>query len=459
MFRSVPRFSIAVSALSLAALGGCAFDDYRELPLDPDAILAELEARRTPTRLDTPVTLAEATTWLERGPNVQAALSDLEVARARAAITTPLPNPSIEIGYDYALDGGTPDQRGVPLGGIGFAIPLGDRRACRDALRRLELERARVGAVTRLREEWLALRTMFLDAGVAERYEFALADAEQTAATAVGLAERLVEAGRSSADRVAAFELELARARAARGAFESERTRLHTDLAIRTGTSLGDWPGVAPPDVVDIVATPEPVVLRDALVANNPELARLRADHAIAEGRLRLAIAEQYPDLRIGPSVGGEIGETRTVVGLSLGIELPLFDRNQLEIATARAERSRCALLYERYLNRALTELEGAVARLRLAIEQLRIQRERVGPIARRAFDLARRAIDAGRADTMDLLLAAQSARRANLEQLTALRALHAAWGELERITGTPLLRIEGSTMPSVELRNQETSR
>ena len=68
---------------------------------------------------------------------------------------------------------------------------------------------------------------------------------------------------------------------------------------------------------------------------NHPELARLRARYEAAEAALRLEISKQFPDLRIGPSAAGDSGDKKTVLGLALGIALPIFDRNQQAIAAA----------------------------------------------------------------------------------------------------------------------------
>ena len=57
----------------------------------------------------------------------------------------------------------------------------------------------------------------------------------------------------------------------------------------------------------------------------------------VVERQLHLEITEQYPDPTFGSSLGGEAGERKRTLGLSLGIEIPLFDRNQQVIAEAKS--------------------------------------------------------------------------------------------------------------------------
>lgn len=64
------------------------------------------------------------------------------------------------------------------------------------------------------------------------------------------------------------------------------------------------------------------------------KLARLEA----SEEALRAEIRRQYPDLAIGPALEHEEGGAR--LGFSLGLTLPLWNRNRLGVAQAEGERS-----------------------------------------------------------------------------------------------------------------------
>lgn len=433
-----------------ALLGGCAFDSYQAWPLDPEQIVAELTELRRTTRLDEPVTLAEATRWLLDGPDVRSALAELAVARATAEIATPLPNPSIEFGAEFGLDGNTPSERTVPFGGLGVTIPLGDRRACNDAVAAAELALAETAARCAMRTAWLELRAAFAETALGSRRADALQAAEAAATTAVQLGDRLVEAGGAATDRVAALELELANTIAERLAFEAHLTEQRRDLAIRTATSLQEWHHLTTPAAFEMTELPDATGLRAALIAHHTELRELRRRYEVAEAELHLAVAEQYPDLQIGPSVGGEVGETRTVLGLTLGIELPIFDRNQRAIATARARRQAVREQYELAAHRALTELEAATRQLELAVRRLELHEQRIVPAAERALQLATRAIEAGSGDLLALLQSAQAARAAQLQFLDAERDLIRAWNALELATGTPLIDFSSNREPSL---------
>lgn len=180
--------------------------------------------------------------------------------------------------------------------------------------------------------------------------------------------------------------------------------------------------------------------LRSRLVGNHAGLARLRARYEEAESSLRLEVARQYPDLQIGPSIGGEAGERTTILGLSLGIELPIFDRNQQAIAQAEQYREELRSRYEAEANRALAELERAQIAVQLAASRRRALDESVLPQARKSIELARESLSAGSGDALRLLDAERSYREVVIESLDAQLAERQAWVDLELSVGRPLV-------------------
>ena len=62
------------------------------------------------------------------------------------------------------------------------------------------------------------------------------------------------------------------------------------------------------------------------------------AAHSTSEAELQREIRKQYPELSVGPGFEHEDGNSK--VGLGIGINLPLWNRNQQGIAEASAERN-----------------------------------------------------------------------------------------------------------------------
>ena len=98
------------------------------------------------------------------------------------------------------------------------------------------------------------------------------------------------------------------------------------------------------------------------LPERRPDLAALRLGYGSAEEDVRAAILGQFPALAIGGNYGSD---TSAVVsaGPSLTFSLPIFDRNQGNIAKTRATRR---LLHEQYQ----AQLDSAVATIHALLAQ-----------------------------------------------------------------------------------------
>jgi outer membrane protein TolC len=179
-------------------------------------------------------------------------------------------------------------------------------------------------------------------------------------------------------------------------------------------------------------------------VAHRSGLLIIKSEYIAAERSLRLEIARQYPDFRFGPSLGGEAGERKSTLGLTLGIDVPLFDRNQQAIARATRQREAVRTRYESEANRALADLDAALATVALARERRRILLDTVLPRAEANIAIARRTVAAGAGSTLRLLDAERSFRNIQIDALDAQLAELSAWSALEQAVGCPLLAFPG---------------
>ncbi len=101
------------------------------------------------------------------------------------------------------------------------------------------------------------------------------------------------------------------------------------------------------------------------LTKRRPDLLALKAGYAAQESAVRAAILGQFPAVQIGVNRAKDTSAVFTT-GFSIGITLPLFDRNRGAIAIARATRTQLADSYRM----RLLETRSEVHRLR---EVLRI--------------------------------------------------------------------------------------
>jgi outer membrane protein TolC len=256
----------------------------------------------------------------------------------------------------------------------------------------------------------------------------------------------VVEAGQGTALDVALFDLEKWRAQTRLLESRSIEGDALAALAALVGVSETFFGRVSRvlPSLPDVAPSSEEA--QALLVDNHPDLARLRARYEAREAALRLEIAKQWPDLRLGPSASGEVGERKSVFGLSIGIDLPVFDRNQQAIAEASQRREEARVSYESSAKRALAELKRALRAVTLATARHALLRDTVLPRARDSIRLARQSLAAGPGDALRLLDSERSYRTLLIEALDAELSARSAWAELELAVGRPLIVLDGET-------------
>jgi cobalt-zinc-cadmium efflux system outer membrane protein len=136
--------------------------------------------------------------------------------------------------------------------------------------------------------------------------------------------------------------------------------------------------------------------------------------------------------------------DANTFVG-ALTLPLPLFDRNEGEIAVAEAEARGAEAKEERArteLARSLAESHSLATR---AGSRARVLRDEIVPNAERTFEEIRAGYEQGRFSYVDLLEARRSWTQARRERLRALSEHHLAITELELLLGSTLHSPDGS--------------
>lgn len=417
---------------------------YEPRPLHPETIVAEVDEARQQERLEHDESLTFARTVLlmqNHSPDLKQAVAAFETATAKADVATPLANPALTTGPTFAFGN---DVGGGALGGIaglGLSLPLGGRLSAMDDLNQVKAEVARIETIARFRELYVDLRRRWARMIAAK----AMLQTAEELATSVGqsitTARRLVEAGSAAAIDVALLELEGGRSEAVVFQARTKLAMARADISELVGVGASVFLNVGNGSTPELpLELPDKVALQAALQEGHPNLLRLRAAYEQAESALRLEIARQYPDLRIGPMITDESGEQKMVLGLTLGIELPIFDRNQQAIAWATSRREECRVRYEAEANRALGQLERAMLKLKLTAQYHRVLIEKVLPSADRSIQIVRASLRAGSGDVQRLLLAERSHRQVLIDVKKAALAECEAWMDVETATGLRIL-------------------
>ena len=185
-----------------------------------------------------------------------------------------------------------------------------------------------------------------------------------------------------------------------------------------------------PPDLPDEAA-------REHALLNRADLQGALADYEASQAALQLEIANQYPDIHLGPGYTFDAGAHKYGLSLS-GITLPLFNRNQGPIAEATARRKEAQVHVEALQAQAIGQVDRAAGHLRAALTARR-QSESLEAIQERQLAAARKAFAVGEADRLSVVLAEVEVNSAALAKEDALAQVQRAVGELEDAMQVPL--------------------
>lgn len=375
-FRPFAQLSSIAGRLSCClgaalAFEGCA--SYRPAPLEPDAELAQLRARTASgagqdirvAKHDVPLQVefdvidgvdeAELVAIaVTLNPDLQVRRAAIGEAQALLVAAGVLPNPTVAAGWRSGVTGAPGFNADLDL--LFALLRPGERAHRREvASSRIDEVRAQVWSA-----EWdLVGQLRLARLAVWERHR-----ALQLARLQSDLRRRLVESVSANAELGDSTRLEVMFAELELAEAEQTTVRKETELA-RARSELNELVGLpasaelpltdldAPLVVSSLADPPKTEDLERRVVAGRPELRELEASYRAAEKELELAVRRQYPSLFIGPSFGRE-PEHESYLGFALGIDLPIFDRNQGEIAEKEARRQTLQAAYRAMLHHSV---------------------------------------------------------------------------------------------------------
>lgn len=350
--------SAVVSAL---LLGGCA--SYAPMPLGSvrgAATVAQLQAPAAAMPVPMPAShrfdpadgldvTEVAMLAVANSPALQLKRDELGVARAQAFSAGLLPDPQLSAGEDFPTHSG---PGFVPAFNLGLSEDLGAllTRSSRTAAARSQTEQVNLDL---LWAEWqtVAQARLLFDQVLTLRAQHArLLDEQAAIAPVAQYIERALHAGNLTYDSASAglnVGVDV-RKRLTDGAIALHQ--VESDLHQLLGLAAG-----APLDLVGAPyrVAPTPAQLQqalDALPQRRPDLLALQAGYQSQEARLHGAVLAQFPALTLGFNTARDTSAVYTH-GFSLGITLPLFNRNRGNIAIETATRQQ---LKDDYAQRVL---------------------------------------------------------------------------------------------------------
>lgn len=345
-------------------------------------------------------------------------------------------NPELEVGLGTRRVGGGGYLEAEA--GLAQTFEIAGERGLRieTASRLREVARAETDQVRW--EVHARVHALFFESLVARERVAAAAEVVRFAEQLRDIAARRVEAGEDAPLTMLVARADLAQAREALVAAREQQASLLTDLA-----EVAGWPSDRPlrpqGDLPPILRTrPREALLRLA-GAHHPAL-RVRAlAVAEAEARVRLAAREAWPEPTVGFAWAreGDAADPPNVGVFTLGIPLPVWNRNQgdralagVEANTARAELDAARTRLAAALGRAANQVDAAA-------ERVRIYGTDILPTVQRNLELIRRAYDLGEMDIHAVSQTRERVLNMQARAIDARGAYYRALAELEALVGT----------------------
>jgi outer membrane protein TolC len=401
--------------------------------------LARRDALPEPSAFDVADGLDEAelvAVALTLNPGLQAQRGEIGEAEALLVTAGVLPNPTLAASWRDGISGAPGFTAEADL--LFTLLRPGERRLKREAAQsRIEEARARVGAA-----EWRLVG----DVRLARLELWERRRALEVARTSRDLRRRLLdgvrarlEIGDASQLEATIAELELAESERAVSRAETLHATAQSTLNELVGVPASASLPLADLDASLVVrpleARPDDALERD-VVQGRPEIRELEAAYRTSEKELELAIRRQYPSIQIGPSYGREDGRD-DFLGLAIGIELPLFDRNQGEIAEKEQRRRTLRDVYRSALHHAVAVARRALAQARALEAELDARSAESVPRADRLADVTTRALESRDLGVLDWIQAQRTILESRAAFLDSAVAYQRAVIEYEAATGS----------------------
>lgn len=384
----------ALPVLALTALAGCAL--YSPLPLAPSSPLAPSAAALPGFVPGVPLGVAQiAALAVENNPDLRAGRARRGVAGAQLLQSGLLVNPSVS-GAILPLISGVGTMTGW---NIGLSQDIKSLVTYRSRRRAAGLSARQVDAEL-LWQEWQVVgqaRQLAVDLIQNERSRPMLVEAFDLLSRRNAVLQKALAAGNATLVTAAPTLVALQGARASLHTLDQRQLALRHQL----NALLGLVPDAIVPLAGSVDLPPlDPDAIRASLATlpdRRPDLLALRLGYAAQDQNLRVAILSQFPDLILGGTASSDNSGV-TNGGPTATVGLPIFDRNQGNVAIATATRAQLHADYSARLAAAIGQVGAMLSEMEQLSRQLAIVRRDL-PAARLA---ARRASNAFGASNLD---------------------------------------------------------
>ena len=364
---------------------------------------------------------------LENNPTIQELAATTQKAAGYRTQVGLRPNPTAGYQANQLADQGTDqhtffvEQEFVRGGKLQL-----NRQVLNETLRaqlfELEAQKLRVATDVKIK---------FYEALAAQRRMQLIADFRLVVDKGLLMSEQLVEAGEAAKidaiqSKIQKNEIELA-GRQAQVAFESA----WRELAAIVGTpelTLTQLVGVLP----DQVDSPSWHELASSIIASSPEYAAAQTRISRAKANLQRQDVQATPNITAQLGAGFDNSTDSGLINLQIGAPIPVFNRNQGNIAAARAEYCRAVRESERIENSIKARLAAVSRAFDSSLAAIRQYADEILPSAKESLDLAETSYRAGEASFVQVLVARKTYFDSNLQYVNAQAQLAQAQAKIE---------------------------
>lgn len=445
------KIAIVITGVLFAWLGGCA--KYEPKPLTPAAVRRELAlpdkqailvAARSlkhpilkPVQLDfrrglTPDQVAVVAVIVN--PQLRAERDQRAIATAQVLQAGLLPNPQLTASVDVPHDADPADS--FTAYGVGANWDI-TSLISHDARKRAAVGRAASVNLDLVWSEW-----QVAEAAKTAAYDVLSLTAQRNLAGQIdSQLARNFSVIRHAVDQHQKTLLDLSAAQVASQDAHAVVLSIQRDLT-HARLVLNHAMGLPPGAKMSLRAVPLPTQLHPPtpgsletdLSARRLDLLALKKGYDSEDQTLRAAILDQFPKINVGFNVAQDTSNVHTV-GVGIGIDIPIFDRNQGQIAIEKATRQQ---LFDEYVNRlfdARSDIATASADIRSINAQIEADEAAI-PELRRLVQVYRQALEQGNADILSFYSAQSEYEQKQMDVQKLKQELMENWIAIEIASG-----------------------
>ena len=441
---------ILLSLLLILGLSGCA--SYRtaavkpkpisltkEFPdIQPDSTLGKKSWYKADLSLSDALSLA-----LTRNPQLAVFSYETRIREAEALQESLLPNPEFDAEVENFAGSGTLNgfQESELTLSLGQLIELGGKRQKRTQVAVLGADLAAWDYEAVKLDVFVEVVSLFTNALAVKHQVDLQQELVNVAESFQKDIQRRVEAGRD-------FPAEAARAKVALSTAQIDLQRLEKELQSARKKLAAAWGSNEPTfgrlqGNLDVVTELPALEKLDALVSNNPDIARWTTEIQQRDAELSLEKTQRIPDPLIGAGYRrlNQSGDNAFIMGISLPLQI--FNRNQGNIQAAQYRKSQAEQMKRAVqisLSSALTEIYN---NLSASYHEISTLKTSVIPEAQNAYEMIKQGYQMGKYGFLDVLAAQRSLFEVRSQYLNALANYHQNTARLERLIGQKLSDVQ----------------